>query len=124
MKKEKLFKIFLYLWLIGSLISFVAQFFFSTSVASLSLWGHSIGWQREIALWNLGIVFAIIYALKMKKLENLKFITLVLVAISLVLGTNHFVTMVANQKVVLTHILGVIFNYFIVVFGFYVFRLK
>ena len=120
--KKNLLQLFLALWLIGSFISFIMHFFFSTLVANLSLWNYSSGWQREIALWNAGIIFAIMYALVQKKVEILKFVTLILIVFSLFLGTNHFITLLSGSKITLIHMLGMIFNYAAVIFGVYIIK--
>jgi hypothetical protein len=121
MQKENYLKIFLILYLIGSVIVFIIQFFFSEKVALLSLFESSLGWQQEIALWNLGIIFAIIYALKKNNKDILKFLILTLSFISLILGTNHFLTMFIYSKILLINELGFIFNYLALIFGVYAF---
>ena len=65
-------KIFLLLWLVGSLIAFIIHFFFPIIISSFSLSDNSIGWQREIALWNLSITIMIIYALIRNNIETYK----------------------------------------------------
>lgn len=123
MKKEGLLQIFLYLWLIGSIIAFILQFFFPNFTSNSSSWNYS-EWQREIALWNIAMIFAILYTLIIKTIEHLKFLTLILTMTSLILGTNHAVSLIISQRILLTHLLGTVFNYLGVIIGFYAFLIN
>ncbi len=120
MKKQDIIRVFLYCWLFAAAVVFVMQFFFSGLIANASLWNGSIGWQREIALWNLGMIFAIVYALRINDLRTIQYLTLVLVIISFILGINHLLTLIFNRATALTHLFGVIFNFLAVISGFYV----
>ena len=70
------------------------------------------------------MIFAILYTLIMKIIEHLKFLTLILTMTSLILGTNHFVALVISQRILLTHLLGTVFNYLGVIIGFYAFLIN
>ena len=123
-KNYNLSKLFLGLWAIGALISFILQFFLSETLSSLSLWNNSFGWQREIALWDIGAFVAISYALKLKNAEIYKFLILFLSLLSLLLGTNHLITIILSGNIQTVNVLGVIFNYLIVIviLGFYIYK--
>ena len=44
------------------------QIFFPELAERFSVWGTAYGWQREIALWNVGLILSIAYSfLKRKK---------------------------------------------------------
>jgi len=118
-RDEDFFRVFLILWLIGSIISCILQLFFSSLVADSSIWVYSDGWQREIGLWNVGIIFGIVCALFLNSSEINKFLTLILVGISMALGTNHLISLILIQRIELINIFGAIMNYFAVVFGAY-----
>lgn len=99
---------YLYFMLIAYGGAFFWQMFLPDIAETMSTWGKSIGWQREIALWNVGIITAIIYAL-IKKEESLKrILTLQSAVLCVVLGLNHavsfFTNMTGNN---LLHLLGI-----------------
>lgn len=113
-------KIFLLLWLVGSLIALLMHFFFPIVISSLSTWNNSIGWQREIALWNLSIIMAINYALIKDNIKTNKSLVIFLTIISFLLGTNHLITLLTNRALILLNLLGFIANYFILLLGIYI----
>lgn len=120
--KSYLVKIFLFLWLIGSMIAFILHFFFYSLVSELSLWNISIGWQREIALWNISIGLIIIYVLIYNKYALLINMVKVLSLFSFVLGANHLITQLTADQLGKIHIIGSIVNFSMVVFGIYLIR--
>ncbi|TDZ76385.1 hypothetical protein [Mycobacteroides salmoniphilum] len=46
------------MWLGGSAAALVTQGVFRKRFARDTAWGHNDGWQREIAIWNLGTIIA------------------------------------------------------------------
>lgn len=90
-------------------------------VATSSIWTFSEGWQREIALWNVGIMFAIIFSLKVNNLEINKFLTITLIVLSLAFGTNHLVSLILSWSFELINFFGVIANYVGAGVGIYIF---
>lgn len=126
MKKinRALIRIFLFLWLIGAIIGFMLHFFFPYKISALSFWNSSIGWQREIALWNLGAIFMIIYSLIKNNQSLKKFTMTILIFLSAILGTNHIIEIIFNKKIMLINLLEALINYIIVIFGIYIFQLK
>ena len=124
MKKiNVLTKAFLILWLVGSLIAFIAHLFIPITVSNLSFWNASIGWQREIALWNLSIIIIIIYSLIKDNSISGKLVVF-LTIISLLLGTNHLLTLLINKKIILSNLLNTITNYCMVILGIYITLIK
>jgi hypothetical protein len=47
-------------WAIGFLTSLVIQGVFARVFSRATAWGHNPGWQREIAIWNLGTLATIV----------------------------------------------------------------
>ena len=123
-RHEDFFRIFLIAWLIGALISGLLHLLIPDTIAAASLWNVSIGWQREIGLWNVGIIFTVVYALFLKNDEVIKFVTFVLIVLSAILGSNHLFELISSQQFALINFLGVIINYFAVGFGIYAFILN
>lgn len=120
--KSYLIKIFLLLWLMGSMTAFILHFFFYNLVSEFSLWNISMGWQREIALWNISIGFIIIYVLIHDKYSLLINMVKVLSLFSFVLGANHLITQLVADQLGKIHIMGSILNFSMVVFGIYLIR--
>ena len=116
-RKINLEGVFLIIWLAGAVVSFTLHFFYPNFVSDLSFWNISIGWQREIALWNLSISLAITYSLIKKNYQICRFMTLVLVLMSLLLGINHLFELIINKKIILINLFGAILNLAMVVFG-------
>jgi hypothetical protein len=71
----------------------LAQGFMSRTAARHSTWPHSAGWQREIALWNVGLSSALLRGIR--EPEEPAAITLghSLRILSIVLGLNHVVAL-------------------------------
>jgi hypothetical protein len=76
-------------WLWFSLNALLVQAFASRAAARRSTWRHSAGWQREIALWNVGLSSALVRTLV--KPNEPAAITLAhsLRILSVALGLNH-----------------------------------
>ena len=47
-------------WAIGFLLSLIIQGGFARAFSRATAWGHNPGWQREIAIWNLGTLVTIV----------------------------------------------------------------
>jgi len=76
---------------------------------SFTTWGENIYWQREIALWNIGMIVVIIIVLT-SDIYLLQWIaTLQSTILCLVLGFNHLASFVISANLsAYIHILGVI----------------
>lgn len=117
---NKLLKIFLYLWLIGACIGFIFHFFIPNIASDLSLWNSSKGWQREIALWNMGIILAIIYSFMKNDDLIFRFMIVSLTSLSFILGTNHIMVLLIHKEIALLHLTGGIANYAMGFYGLYI----
>lgn len=113
--RSGVFKVFLILWLIGSFVAGLLHFFFPEIISNSSSWNISLGWQRELALWNAGIIFAILYTFIKNDVNLLRFMVWVLTFISFFLGTHHAIALLT--QVYFVHLLGFILNYAIFIFG-------
>lgn len=89
---------YLTLWGLGALSAFALQFFFPTMIAEGTIWGLATGWQREIALWNLGIIFVIAITVFKKEYAMIFMMTLFVTLLSLLFGINHLVALLASSQ--------------------------
>ncbi len=76
-------------WLAFSVSAGLVQGFAPRAAARRSTWQHSVGWQREIALWNVGLSSALVRTIL--EPEEPAAITAAhsLRILSAVLGLNH-----------------------------------
>ncbi|MEY8404681.1 hypothetical protein AALA54_15380 [Oscillospiraceae bacterium 44-34] len=85
------------------------QIFFPELAERYSVWGIAYGWQREIALWNVGLIVSIAYTLLKRKKEFMIILTLQSTLLCWGLGVNHLVTLFSNFSLKnIIHILGVL----------------
>lgn len=105
----KNYKFYLYLMLLVYSGALFWQLFLPQLAISFTTWGSNIYWQREIALWNIGMIVLIIISLKSNN-TILKWITtLQSTILCIVLGFNHLVSLVISTDFsAYIHILGVI----------------
>jgi len=113
---------FLFVWLAGAIVSFILHFFYPEIISNLSFWNKSLGWQREIALWNLSISLIIIYALIKRNIKFYKDILVMLVIISFVMGTNHLFELIINRKIILTNLSGAVLNLVMALWGWFILK--
>ena len=104
----KHYKVYLIFMLVACGGAFIWQFFLPYISGKFTSWGNSIGWQREIALWNIGIIAAIIAALVRDNLEYMKILTFQSTVLCLLLGLNHLISLLQNFSLgYIIHILGI-----------------
>lgn len=112
MKKcEKGFYIFGYLliFLFMTIGAFIWQFFMPSVANKYSLWNESIGWQTEIALWNIGIDIGIIWTLWKRNIEYGEILVLVSFSLCILLGGHHLIYILSNSAGIRTlHWIGAI----------------
>lgn len=78
-------------------------------LATYSAWGMATGWQREIALWNLALITAILYAFIRGKTNWMKLLTFQSNILCWFLGLNHLYACLVNfPSIYPLHILGVL----------------
>ncbi len=102
------YKFYLIFMLIACGGAFIWQFFFPNLSGNFTSWENSIGWQREIALWNVGIISAIIVALVKKDKKYTKILTLQSTVLCGLLGVNHLISFLQDFSLTyILHIMGV-----------------
>jgi len=88
--------------------AFIWQFFLPNLSGNFSSWETSVGWQREISLWNIGIISAIIIALIKKDIKFMQILTIQSTTLCLLLGFNHLISLINNFSLdYIMHILGI-----------------
>ena len=110
-KKEDFLRHYSY-YLIFMLIAcsgaFIWQFFFPKAGGQWTSWDGSLGWQREIALWNIGIISAIIITLVKQNIEYMKILTIQSTVLCWALGANHLVSLLQDFSITyIIHIAGI-----------------
>lgn len=104
----KHYKIYLIFMLVACGGAFIWKFFLPNLSGQFTSWQNSIGWQREIALWNIGIIAAIIAALIKENLQYMKILTFQSTVLCLLLGLNHLISLLQNFSLTyVIHILGI-----------------
>lgn len=89
-KVDKRIRVFLIVCASAFGSSFVIQTIFQKIVAGdMSTWGGNPGWQREIALWNVGCAIVSLASLRQKTSSAAIPVVLGFTALFLCLGTNH-----------------------------------
>ena len=85
------------------------QIFFPELAERFSVWGTAYGWQREIVLWNVGLILSIAYSFLKRKKEFMKILTLQSTLLCWGLGFNHLIALFSNFSFLnIIHILGVL----------------
>ena len=70
-------------------------------------WGMSVGWQREISLWNIAIIVSIVIALRSNNTEMIKILVIQSVILCWLLGINHLISLLMNfhfLNILISHI--------------------
>jgi len=96
--------------------SFLAQVFLSRATATASVWGFAPGWQREIGFFDLAFALIAFSAINDDNLRFQRSVTLVIVVLTTLVGSNHLATILAGRTSSL-HEVFVGVNYFAVAFG-------
>lgn len=111
---NKFLKVMFILLIIAMGSAAILQLFFPELMGSNSEYGTSIGWQREIAFWNLAIL-PILISINLKyDWFYLRVVLISLIIAGLGLGTNHLLGFIDdNSKIV--SLIGALENYALVV---------
>lgn len=105
----KNYKLYLYVMFVVYTGALFWQLFFPQLAISLTTWGSNIYWQREIALWNIGMIVVIGIALKCNNTIIQWITTLQSTILCSVLGFNHFISFIVSADYsAVIHVLGVI----------------
>jgi hypothetical protein len=108
-KMGKQYRVYLIFMLLACGGAFVWQLCLPDLAGDLSLWESSVGWQREIALWNVGLITAIVFGFIKQDEVILKVLTLQSAVLCWVLGANHLISLLQDFSFAYgIHILGVV----------------
>ena len=89
--------------------AFVWQMFMPWMGGMFTSWGEAAGWQREIALWNVGLITAIIVALARRERALMRIMTIQSTVLCWLLGINHLIALAGSFSwEYLIHIMGVL----------------
>lgn len=84
-------------WLAGFSGAAVIQGLFPKRFSETTAWGHNPGWQREIAVWNIGMIVA---ASLTKRSDPERALLLGFAVLAAMLGTNHLNAAVRSPSAV------------------------
>ncbi|MBP2019000.1 hypothetical protein J2Z79_002416 [Symbiobacterium terraclitae] len=96
--------------------AFVVQTFFPDIGGQGTAWGLAPGWQREIGFWNVFAAAVTVGALTRGDGDTPRIVTLGIVVLALLLGTNHLVAVVGRPDG-WAHYTPLIVNYLAVAWG-------
>lgn len=84
--------------------------FLTPQIAELySIWGTAVGWQREIALWNVAFIIAMLLSIKKNNAAVLRTLTFQSTILCWLLGFHHLTAFVcSNFSFGSIHFLGVL----------------
>lgn len=121
---DKLNQTYFAVCLIAFIGASISQVFFQKIFADLSVWVYADGWQREIGIWNLGIIIFLVYALWVKNEQLNMILTVCIVVITGLFGTNHLFGMIIYQKIAIVNLSFTILNYIATLCGIGILVLK
>ena len=91
-------------------LSFFAQAFAPRQTAAASVWGFAPGWQREIGFFDLAMALIGFFAIRTGDLRCQRCLTLAIVVLTTLVGTNHLVTILSGKTSLLHEVFAVV-NY-------------
>jgi hypothetical protein len=80
------------------LVAFVEQALFPRFTAGQTAWGAAPGWQREVGFWNVGMLAVVAGMLWTGDTTGARVVTVALVILTVLLGTNHLLALVAGPR--------------------------
>ena len=83
------------MWMVGFAGSLFIQSVLQSWFAANALWGANVGWQNEIAIWNLGVLIALAGVLKARAEAS---VLPGLAVLSVCFAINHAVALVASPS--------------------------
>jgi hypothetical protein len=84
-------------WIAGFVGSAVIQGLFPRAFARRTKWGYNGGWQREIAIWNVGMLTTIV-ALRRQAVDADKSLITGFMVLSALFGANHLAAAVQSPR--------------------------
>ena len=91
--KSKCRDIILAIWVVGFVVSAIAQIVLPEWVAAGTTWGFSPSWQQEIGFWNVAMAVLLALVLCKGNEEIKRLVCLGLVVLSVLLGGHHGVAL-------------------------------
>jgi hypothetical protein len=98
-----------------TIISGLGQLVLPGVLGAASAWGVALGWQREIAFWNVAMYLVIARTLRANHVAGARTVAIALVVLQLLAATNHAAAAIQGHAPLNT-IMSVV-NYGCVVFG-------
>jgi hypothetical protein len=98
-----------------TIISCLGQVALPAELGAASAWGVALGWQREIAFWNVAMYIVIARTLLANDPASGRTVAIALVVLQLLAATNHVVATLRTHAMLNTVMSAV--NYSCVVFG-------
>jgi len=104
----------------------ILQIFFPTFLGGSTEYGMNAGWQREIGIWNLGMITILIGTLLKGSPNTIKIVAAGAAVLGIGFGTNHLVGFLNNTGMYM-NLVGALENYLFVALlflGFKIAKLK
>jgi hypothetical protein len=98
-----------------TIISCLGQLGMPAQLGAGTAWGVAPGWQREIAFWDLAMYLVIARTLRANDAVGARTVAIALVALQLLVATNHAAAAIQSHGMLNTIMAGV--NYGCGVFG-------
>lgn len=115
---NNLVKVLFLLVIIAMVGASILQIFDPSFLGNATEYGLNIGWQREIGIWNLGMIVILIGTLLKGSSDTIKIVTAGAVVLGLGFGTNHLIGFIHNTEKYMS-LVGALENYFLVAFLFF-----
>ncbi len=97
------------LWIIGFVCAGLGMSVLQERVAAQSCWGANVGWQTEIAIWNLGVILMLAGILRSKK-QIEAYVLPGLVVLSLGFCVNHVAALLRYDGICATNLAAAVVN--------------
>lgn len=91
----------------------ILQIFFPTFLGGTTDYGMNAGWQREIGIWNLGMITILVGTLLKGSLNTVKIVASGAAVLGIGFGTNHLVGFFNNAGMYI-NLVGALENYLLV----------
>jgi hypothetical protein len=90
MKIDKFGKTVILLWMAGFIVSAIIQLAVERPFAAQTIWGYTPGWQREIGLWNIGLIL-VLSGLLRSGIDFARYVIPGITILGACFGLNHLI---------------------------------